>query len=92
MTWDDKTVARLTADWTRGKLTASEIATKLGTTRNAVLGKLNRLGLVGHATKEQFRNKTSRGLCQYWDDPDRSDVHRAAISRGQLRRWRREAA
>jgi GcrA cell cycle regulator len=45
--WSDDRVATLTKLWADG-LSASEIAARLGgVTRNAVLGKLHRLGLLG---------------------------------------------
>ncbi|MCU1347749.1 MAG: GcrA cell cycle regulator [Acidobacteria bacterium] len=45
--WSDERIARLKQLWTDG-LSAREIATRLGgVTRNAVLGKLDRLGLLG---------------------------------------------
>jgi len=47
MTWTDERVARLTKLWAEG-LSASQIAADLGgVTRNAVIGKVHRLGLSG---------------------------------------------
>lgn len=50
MTWTDERVEMLTKLWSEG-LSASQIAKKLGgVTRNAVIGKVHRLGLSGRAT------------------------------------------
>jgi GcrA cell cycle regulator len=43
--WDAATVEVLTRLWSAGDLSASAIARRLGVTRNAVLGKVHRLGL-----------------------------------------------
>ncbi|MGX9393932.1 GcrA family cell cycle regulator (plasmid) [Nitrobacteraceae bacterium UC4446_H13] len=48
--WTDERVERLKSLWTQG-LSASQIAAELGgVTRNAVIGKVHRLGLSGRAT------------------------------------------
>ena len=50
MAWTDERVETLKKLWTEG-LSASQIAQKLGgVTRNAVIGKVHRLGLSGRAT------------------------------------------
>ena len=50
MAWTDERVEQLKKLWSEG-LSASQIATKLGeVTRNAVIGKVHRLGLAGRAT------------------------------------------
>lgn len=50
MGWTDERVALLRKLWTEG-LSASQIAKQLGgVTRNAVIGKVHRLGLAGRAT------------------------------------------
>lgn len=50
MAWTDERVAMLKKLWTEG-LSASQIAGKMGgVTRNAVIGKVHRLGLSGRAT------------------------------------------
>lgn len=50
MSWTDERVASLKKLWTEG-LSASQIAKHLGgVTRNAVIGKVHRLGLAGRAT------------------------------------------
>lgn len=43
--WSDAAVEILTALWREGDLSAAEIARRLDVTRNAVLGKIHRLGL-----------------------------------------------
>ena len=49
MSWTDERVERLKTLWSEG-LSASQIATELGAvTRNAVIGKVHRLGLSGRA-------------------------------------------
>ncbi|MGH6798957.1 MAG: GcrA family cell cycle regulator [Roseiarcus sp.] len=50
MAWTDETVEQLKQHWTEGK-SASQIAGLLGNgvTRNAVIGKVHRLGLAGRA-------------------------------------------
>jgi GcrA cell cycle regulator len=49
MTWTDERVETLKRLWTDG-LSASQIAAELGgITRNAVIGKVHRLGLSGRA-------------------------------------------
>src|SRR5690349_13353232 len=49
MSWTDERIERLKAMWTEG-LSASQIARSLGeVTRNAVIGKVHRLGLAGRA-------------------------------------------
>ena len=50
MAWDDERVEQLKQLWAEG-LSASQIASKMGgVTRNAVIGKVHRLGLSGRAT------------------------------------------
>jgi GcrA cell cycle regulator len=49
MSWTDERIERLKEMWTEG-LSASQIARALGeVTRNAVIGKVHRLGLAGRA-------------------------------------------
>ncbi|MEO1707438.1 MAG: GcrA family cell cycle regulator, partial [Pseudomonadota bacterium] len=57
MAWTDERVELLKKYWAEG-LSASQIANKMGgVTRNAVIGKVHRLGLSGRATPA----KPSRG-------------------------------
>jgi len=58
MGWTDERVALLKKLWLEG-LSASQIAKQLGgVTRNAVIGKVHRLGLSGRATPSQPRPAT----------------------------------
>ncbi len=55
MGWTDERVELLKKLWADG-LSASQIAAKLGeVTRNAVIGKVHRLGLAGRATTSRIR-------------------------------------
>jgi len=55
MAWTDERVALLTRLWNEGH-TASQIAEQFGDiTRNAVIGKVHRLGLSGRAAASRFR-------------------------------------
>lgn len=57
MTWNCERVGRLTSLWTEG-LSAAQIAAELGgLTRNAVIGKVHRLGLAG---RKKVRASTER--------------------------------
>ncbi|MCK5576205.1 MAG: GcrA cell cycle regulator, partial [Sphingomonadales bacterium] len=51
MSWTDDRIAQLKKCWDKG-LSASQIATELGegVTRNAVIGKVHRLGLSNRTT------------------------------------------
>ena len=54
--WTDPRIETLTALWRSG-LSASQIARTLGgVTRNAVIGKLHRLGLAGRETPQRPRS------------------------------------
>jgi GcrA cell cycle regulator len=58
--WTDDRVAAVTQLWAAG-LSASQIAAQLGVTRNAVIGKLHRLGLLGSRPRsDATRRITSR--------------------------------
>ena len=60
MSWTDERVELLKKLWSDG-LSASQIATKLGeVTRNAVIGKVHRLGLAGRATTSRIRTARPR--------------------------------
>ena len=60
MAWTEDRVEILTKLWAEG-LSASQIAKKLGgVTRNAVIGKVHRLGLSGRATPSRPRKATSK--------------------------------
>jgi len=60
MSWTEERVAILKKLWTDG-LSASQIALKLGNvSRNAVIGKVHRLGLSGRATTSRMRSVRPR--------------------------------
>ncbi len=60
MTWNDERVDVLKKLWSDG-LSASQIAGRLGgVTRNAVIGKVHRLGLSGRATTSRMKSHRPR--------------------------------
>ncbi len=60
MTWNDERVDALKKLWSDG-LSASQIAGRLGgVTRNAVIGKVHRLGLAGRATTSRMKSHRPR--------------------------------
>ena len=63
MAWNDERVEQLKRLWAEG-LSASQIASKMGgVTRNAVIGKVHRLGLSGRATPAKpQRGRTFEGV------------------------------
>ncbi len=89
-TWDVETEATLCRMWQNGK-TGSDIADAVGRTRCAVLGKLNRMGLIGDCTKIARRVRKARAhkaraharalrsMKKLW--ASRSPAERAAIGR-----------
>ena len=52
LTWNDEAVATLTRLWSEG-MSAEQISQRTGFTRNAVLGKVDRLGLPHRKTNER---------------------------------------
>jgi len=60
MAWNDERVEMLKKLWAEG-LSASQIAGRLGNvTRNAVIGKVHRLGLSGRATTSRMKSMRPR--------------------------------
>lgn len=60
MSWNDERVELLKKLWSEG-LSASQIAARLGAvTRNAVIGKVHRLGLSGRATTSRMKSHRPR--------------------------------
>lgn len=60
MSWNDERVELLKKLWAEG-LSASQIASRIGTvTRNAVIGKVHRLGLSGRATTSRMKSHRPR--------------------------------
>lgn len=77
MSWTDERVELLKKLWSDG-LSASQIAAELGSiTRNAVIGKVHRLGLSGRA-------KTA-GVSAPRQRKSRSSAHMLRIGRGAIR-------
>ena len=58
MAWTDENVEILETHWSAGR-SAREIAEKLGVTRNAVIGKANRMGL-SHSSATTRRGRRAR--------------------------------
>ncbi len=62
MAWTDERVEQLKTLWAEG-LSAAQIANKMGgVTRNAVIGKVHRLGLSGRATPAKPQRGRSLGM------------------------------
>ncbi len=60
MSWNDERVELLKKLWAEG-LSASQIAGRIGSvTRNAVIGKVHRLGLSGRATTTRVKSHRPR--------------------------------
>jgi len=77
MSWTDERVELLKKLWTDG-LSASQIAAELGgITRNAVIGKVHRLGLSGRAKSASAGVARPRKM--------RSSTHMLRIGRGAIR-------
>jgi len=51
LTWTPERIERLTALWEEG-VTTAEIGRRIGVTKNAVIGKVHRIGLVPRVVKE----------------------------------------
>ncbi len=82
MAWTDERVEQLKKLWSEG-LSASQIAGRLGeVTRNAVIGKVHRLGLAGRATVS--RPKALR--------PRKNVVVRPGAKRNKLQRYQNPGA
>ena len=70
MAWNDERVELLKKLWSDG-LSASQIAGRLGgVTRNAVIGKVHRLGLSGRATTSRMKSHRPRARSQIGQAPD----------------------
>ena len=84
MSWTDERVTTLKKLWLEG-LSASQIAKQLGgVTRNAVIGKVHRLGLSGRATPSQpsrpvFRAQRPRPAVVAPPAPRREPLMRAPV-------------
>lgn len=97
--WTDERVVLLKSDWADGR-TSGQIATDFGISRGAVIGKLNRLGLIGKLTPRQRSERIGRASRQWFADPGNrasfkhqmaSQSHRAIVRAAWKRRKQREA-
>ena len=71
MAWNDERVELLKKLWSEG-LSASQIAGRLGgVTRNAVIGKVHRLGLSGRATTSRMKSHRPRARATQTQQPKR---------------------
>jgi hypothetical protein len=82
MTWIDEDIEALAVKWRSGQR-ASAIATDLGISRCAVIGKLDRLGLLG-LTKEEKKRRESIGKREWWaalsKEERRAEVRRRGLT------------
>ncbi len=65
MSWSDIQVQTLVNLWKTGQ-TAKNISRKLGMSRSAVVGKLNRLGLIGNMKRSEKGRRVSAALRASW--------------------------
>jgi GcrA cell cycle regulator len=71
MSWTDERVESLKKLWQEG-LSASQIASRIGSvTRNAVIGKVHRLGLAGRATTSRMKSHRPRRVAVAKQRPPR---------------------
>ncbi|MFS2318560.1 GcrA family cell cycle regulator [Maricaulis sp. D1M11] len=81
MAWTDERVEQLKKLWSEG-LSASQIAKQLGgVTRNAVIGKVHRLGLSGRATPSRPARRTTKPSRPRTATPAASPTARAPAAR-----------
>ena len=79
MAWNDERVELLKKYWAEG-LSASQIASKMGgVTRNAVIGKVHRLGLSGRATPAKPQRGCDSEIVE--DDQPSASLARTEIER-----------
>lgn len=79
--WTDERVEFLKKLWAEG-ISASGIASRLiGPTRNAVIGKIHRLGLSGRATTSRMKSHTPRR------DPSNRHRQPKAMTAGSGKKW-----
>jgi hypothetical protein len=72
--WNANRVDVLTTCWAAGE-TGTSIAEVLGCSRSSVLGKLNRLGLLGKVTRKEFRRRCSAGNLASWQRGERPHTY-----------------
>jgi GcrA cell cycle regulator len=84
MSWTDDRIERLKQMWSEG-LSASQIAKSLGeVTRNAVIGKVHRLGLAGRVTAPRVeRPRPTVTVAAAPQQPSRLPVPRVATMRAE---------
>lgn len=94
--WQPDKISELRRLWKKG-LTGSEIAQSLGVSRSAVIGKLNRLGLIGDMPEserlERVKRTASRALKKFWAtmSPEEKQKHVHRLS-NITRSWWRSAS
>lgn len=85
-TWTDERIAELKRTWDLG-WSCSQVARHLGNgiSRNAVIGKVHRLGLAGRAKSPFFdgMNRDQRRKHRYWHD---EDFRRAVLAKNRAGR------
>lgn len=77
--WTDEAIARLKELWREG-LTASQTALQFGVTRNSIMGKWTRLGLVTHVKPREPRTPKQPRERRNWRG-DESVQHRINVKR-----------
>lgn len=84
MSWTDERVATLTKLWADG-LSASQIAAELGgVTRNAVIGKVHRLGLSGRAKPASSSAKRPKRARSGYNSKPRTAGRNGVASKNNL--------
>jgi GcrA cell cycle regulator len=83
MSWTDERVALLRQHWIEGK-SASQIASLLGNglTRNAIIGKVHRLGLAGRAKSPSAAPHPRPSVAAHRPQAPRAPSHAQRIVRG----------
>lgn len=95
--WRQGQIDVLTALWAQG-WPASEIGETLHKSRHAVLGKLDRLGLLGALSPEQRRERHLRGMQGFWTEAEKQKQSRSMKARWRAKRmkarepWRQTSA
>lgn len=61
MQWNAEVIQSLITLWNEEQISVTQIADRLGTTRNAVMGKIHRLRQAGHPVKQREVGKSPEG-------------------------------
>jgi hypothetical protein len=87
--WTAKRVAELKRRWKKNER-ASVIGREFGCSRNAILGKLHRLGLLGNVTSADLRRRRTEANFAFWNSPEGAirKAQQSARSRYMLAGWR----